>query len=211
MSATLMAVSGAACSTGEPAGSPGTTSSPGKDGGNAAEATAIRNVDWRNATIEIVSPKHHADSWAGLCFPGEVTFQNAKTTRPAQGDHGTQIQEMLQDTAKPREKFAPVYGDLTGDGKEEAVVYLSCTDNRTGTNCGGATVMSAAAGKLTTLDYAYYLPEEDETDCVPTMHSYRLDGRKLVVDTSYFDGDTHKTIKVTWTYRWDGSQLKRDK
>lgn len=88
---------------------PSTGPSPSPSPSPSAAPVSLRATDWANAALTI--PK------AGDCPGASVTFSKGSA---ASGDYSYTI---LPGT------FAPAYGDVDGDGTEDAVVLVTCGTN----------------------------------------------------------------------------------
>jgi hypothetical protein len=148
----------------------------------------IARVDWANATLP-VPPR------AG-CPSGNLRFRDGQTSG---------YPRMHLDTKAREGRAAPVYGDLTGDGRLEAVLYTSCqggpqSDHSTdqllvfGRDQSGAVRAVGWAGPVGW----------------GVVADFWLEGDRIVIDPSP-DTETQASIGATQVYRWrDGRFRKLD-
>jgi hypothetical protein len=119
-------------------------------GGSRSPAVDLRGVDWENASVP-----------AAICggegairlHEGVAIVSSRRWTDDWQGPATTEVPGQVEVWSYGDE----VYGDIDGDGRDEAVVPLWCT-NGGGTGGGqlghGLAIMSGVAGKVSSLGIA---------------------------------------------------------
>lgn len=119
-------------------------------GGSRSPAVDLRGVDWENASVP-----------AAICggegairlHEGVALVSSRRWTDDWQGNATTEVPGQVEVWSYGDE----VYGDIDGDGRDEAVVPLWCT-NGGGTGGGqlgqGLAIMSGVAGKVSSLGIA---------------------------------------------------------
>jgi hypothetical protein len=154
---------------------PGGTSTP-----PAGSATVdIRRVDWRNTTMRLPANRDDPD-----CPTGRITTKG-ETTPTSKGSFSVHL--------------APAYGDLTGDGQPEAVLYVACrTVNYETHETGQLMVVTQRAGELVGLAYVGPLDQ--------VYREWKVTRGQLVVTLNQVLADPDTTLQ-TRTYRWDGTRF----
>lgn len=174
---------------------------PGGFAARAQVATEIRNVDFGNFTFRVGNSRitMNENSQVGVCV-------KRRGERPA-GSMWNVVPENI------------AYGDLDGDGREEAVVPLFANA------CGGTMITGERVlvyalrdGRPTLLPEFEYEDEgcEKGQECgftrspVPLV-AYDPDEKALVIENRYqTEGDATccpSLYRRTW-YRWDGSRFR---
>lgn len=152
-----------------PSASPSTSPSASPP---ASASTDVRTIDWRNQPITIAPTTG--------CTGGMVTFRNGKATHDGH--------TYLVDEA------APVFGDIDGDGHEDALLSLKCgTAQELGRMLAG---VNAGGESLGVIRGEHYLV---------AFSKIRVSGGKVTVDAT--DRSQDPDVTQTRTYRWNGSAL----
>jgi hypothetical protein len=176
--------------TGEP--SPGVTSTPsvstestppapsGSASSRPPSATAIdiTTVNWRNTTIQLPATRDDPD-----CPTGRITTRGEDTEVGR-----TTVGIMLE----------PAYGDLTGDGRPDAVLYVACRITNAGEQheTGQLMVVTEQGGQLVGLGYVGPLDQ--------VYLSWKVTNRKLVATIDQVLADTAPQER---TYSWNGTRF----
>ena len=139
----------------------------------------IARIDWANATLS-VPPR------AG-CPSGSLRFRDGQTS----------VYPRMRLDAKARDgRAAPAYGDLTGDGRPEAVLYASCR---------GAPPSDHSTDQLLVFGRDQGGPVRAVGWAGPVgwgvVADFWVEGDRIVIDPSP-DTDTQASIGATQVYRW---------
>ncbi len=114
------------------------TGKPGKAAAPAPSATVpgpITAVNWQDATVQFAAPINN-----GYCVQGTTTFRDGTATSDG-------------NTVRLLADHPPVYGDLTGDNRPEAILFADCTGSE-GTSPPELLVITQATdGALRQIDF----------------------------------------------------------
>lgn len=191
--ATLFAAAAAALAA---CGKPAATTPVGN---RAADATSIRSIDWQNRTY---------DSGEGGPFTvvdGVFDFAYDANGNPVAPDHEPADDEYIERGSF--EVSAPVFGDLDGDGAEEAVIVTHFNGGGTG-RFTGIDVYTMRDGRPTVLGG---IPGGDRGD--GGIDTVSVDGKVVLVDRFMsVEGDgaccPSKLAHERW--QWDGAAFVED-
>ncbi len=157
--------------TASPSLSPSISKSPSPSPSPSAAAN-VRTIDWRNHAFQI-------DRSDG-CTGGMVTFRDGKATHDGH--------TYLADEA------APVYGDIDGDGHEDALLSLKCgTAQELGRMLAGVNAGGESLGVITGEHY------------LVAFSKIRVSGGTVTVDAT--DRSQDPDVTHVRSYRWDGTAL----
>jgi hypothetical protein len=158
------------------------TSTSRTSSSNSPAPLDLREVGWNNFTIRLPSDRDDKD-----CPVGRTKLTDGEW--PESGDQGPGTIIVAY------QGNAPVYGDLDGDGRAEAVRYVKCfaAGGDSGDSSGQLIVITARGDQRVGLGYAGPL--------AAAYDDVRITGGKLVVTVTdrYWDQQQKRT------YRWDGS------
>lgn len=146
----------------------------------------ITDVDWHNATAAFAAPFNN-----GYCLSGSVTFRQGRATANGQ-------------TLEILDYRPPVYGDLTGDGRPEAVLEGRCTSGEGTGHPDLIIVTQATDGTLRQVDFID--PNEGMTGelSAARIESVQVTQGRLVVAMPAAPVQT-----MTRTYEWNGLAMHR--
>jgi hypothetical protein len=152
-------------------------------GGDPAPVN-LRRVDWAGATIRMPELRDDKD-----CPAGAITLKAGEWAEA--GGHGP---------GTIRGSYAdgpPTYGDLDGDGRAEAVVYVSCfaAGGDSGDSSGQLLVVNGRGGALTGMGYVGPLAQ--------VYGTLRVAGGRLRVTVT----QKYSDVRQVRTYRWDGRRF----
>jgi hypothetical protein len=153
---------------------PSTSVPPSSTASTAGGAVDIRTVDWRNTTIPIAQ--------SGGCAGGLVPFKGGNAKR---GGHNYEI------------AGAPAFGDIDGDGRDDAIVPFSCGDSHepgnylVGVSTGGPTLRGL--GTIGTENWGV------------VFTSYDVSGGVVVVGVR--NGLRDQQENQTRRFRWNGTTI----
>ncbi|HEV2087614.1 MAG TPA: hypothetical protein VGR21_04820 [Cryptosporangiaceae bacterium] len=210
--AVLLALAAAGCSqqsdpTANPARPTGTASaSPtGTASGSPAEADAsvtrtppaaaptkapprptpsrIRQTDWRNVTLTNVP--------TSVCGGGTIRFHDGSARRGTDPDSASNWQLLAFDER-------PAYGDVDGNGAEDAVLSLGCYTGRPDHPDYFLVAVRAQGAERRVFGVAGREPHTTR------FRSYRIEGRDIVVEIE----DTYNEVRTTNRYHWNGSRFE---
>ncbi|MCP2241692.1 hypothetical protein [Lentzea aerocolonigenes] len=162
-------------------------------------ASDIKAVDWRNSKLP-----------AGFCDVQElVQFRDAEGT----GSSGRWGQVHLFAAYDPKRV---VYGDIDGDGNDEAAVDVGC-DNGGGTASGqlafGYAVVTVRNGSLEVVGEVSSTTMRDDSPHVPLLSEPRFDKGSITVKESWYrpsDATCCPSGEARTTWRLSDSTLKPD-
>ena len=144
----------------------------------------LRRVDWAGATIRMPDRRDDKD-----CPLGSITLNAGKWKESGKQGPG-EIRGSYQDGA-------PTYGDLDGDGRAEAVVYVSCwaAGGDSGDSSGQLLVVNGSSGSLVGMGYVGPLAQ--------VYGALRVgEGRLRVTVTQKYS-----EVRQVRSYRWDGRRF----
>ncbi|MDT5034857.1 MAG: hypothetical protein QOE03_42 [Micromonosporaceae bacterium] len=152
---------------------------------SASAPQFITGVDWQNATA--VYP---AQFNQGYCVDGSVTFRQGTATNGG-------------NTLKILNAPAAVYGDLTGDGRPEAVLEGQCTSSEGTGHPDLVIITQATDGTLRQIDFID--PNDGLTGDLSgaQIQSVQVVRGRLVVVIGAENGRTR-----TRTYEWNGTAMR---
>ncbi|HYJ46058.1 MAG TPA: hypothetical protein VEV81_05535 [Pyrinomonadaceae bacterium] len=145
----------------------------------------------------------------------QVDFKNFIYVRLAEGDEAKAIQlrRGTYESADGAQTFLMRvgYGDLTGDGEEEAVVILRGQATRTSRTLDEVFIYTLAKGMVVPVANFAGGKRGDYICCVNSPeNSFRIENQYLVLDLAVaLDGDPQcdPTRYYTIKYRWDGHRM----
>jgi hypothetical protein len=156
-----------------------TTPAPGR---TTVPPVDLRDVDWANATVRMPSRKDDDE-----CPVGRVTF--------ADGEYdGSDTTTLI----RPGYQGEATYGDLNGDGRADAVVYVTCLEKEdSGDSSGQLLAVTGRSGSLVGMGYLGPVAQVPE--------GVRIAGNRVTLTV------TEKFSQVTQerTYRWNGSRFSQ--
>lgn len=145
-------------------------------------AIDVRKVDWNNATIRLAAPAGDDD-----CLTGKLRFHAGK----AGGPDGAHVKIGTSYTGGPA-----TFGDLTDDGRPEAILYGGCfVEEDSGDSSGQVLVVDGSSGTLTG---TWIGPVAQVIDDV------EIANRLLTVTVTVKYSDPEVTQKRV--YRWTGTR-----
>jgi hypothetical protein len=161
----------------------GTTTQPSTSRSSTAPPLDLREVGWNDFVVRLPSNRVDQD-----CPVGRTELTDGDWAES--GDHGP-------GTIRGSYSGAPVYGDLDGDGRAEAVRYIACfaAGGDSGDSSGQLIVITARGSQRVGLGYAGPL--------AAVYDDVRVTGGKLVVTVTAKYSDEQQTR----TYRWNGSAI----
>ncbi|MGA4727551.1 hypothetical protein ACWEOS_25990 [Micromonospora taraxaci] len=158
--------------------SPNSTPS-GTDSG--PKPVSVRGVDWANATITMTA------SSGDDCLTGRIRFVDGRGGKPGDAPH-------IQVSPSYGGGGAPTYGDLNGDGRDEAVVYGACLAGSGDEDASGQVLV--VTGRTGQLVGSWVGPVAEVVDDV------KITGARLVITSTKKYADA----SVDRTYRWTGTR-----
>ncbi|MET0491754.1 MAG: hypothetical protein ABW000_01355 [Actinoplanes sp.] len=158
---------------------PTSTSTPPSSSPATTPPLDLHDVKWDDYVLRFPSARDGNE-----CPTGRHEITNGRW--PESGDQGPGV---ISDS--------PVYGDLTGDGRDEAIMRISCffAGGYTGDAAGQLIVVTARGQQRVGLGYAGPLAQ--------TYKEIRVSGGKLVVTIQQRSSD----VTQTRTYAWNGSKI----
>ena len=153
--------------------------------GSAVSASAktgtLMDVDWANFT------------YTATCYGQTLQFQTQDGVTQKNGIH-LQVDK-------------PVFGDITGDGKDEAVIPYACA----AADFGGvrAFVYSGDAANPTLLGNLPQ-PSRSKGEAWGSIDTIRIDGGKIYVSGKGYSAAAPRCcpdLQIEMRYRWDGKQF----
>lgn len=151
---------------------------------SGAAPVDVRRVDWASATIRMPKLRDDKD-----CPVGPITLTEGRWDSSGRQGPG----EILGSYADG----APTYGDLDGDGRAEAVVYVTClaAGGDSGDSSGQLLVVNGRTGSLTGMGYVGPLAQ--------VYGRLRISGKRLTVTVT----QKYTDVRQERTYRWDGRRF----
>ncbi|MEU8216499.1 hypothetical protein AB0C47_12095 [Micromonospora taraxaci] len=151
--------------------------------GSAPAPVNVRGVDWANATITMTA------STGDECLTGRIRFVDGRGGRPGDAPH-IRISPSYQDEG------AATFGDLNGDGRDEAVVYGSCLAGFGDEDASGQVLV--VTGRSGQLVGSWVGPVAEVVDDVTITG-----GRLVIASTEKY---AEPEVPVDRTYRWTGTR-----
>jgi hypothetical protein len=172
-----------------PAPSPSDSQAPtvlavGASTGSTPTPVDVRRVDWASATIRMPELRDDED-----CPVGSVTLAKGRWAESGSQGPGS-ISGSYTDGP-------PTYGDLDGDGRAEAVVYVSCwaAGGDSGDSSGQLLVVSGRSGALAGMGYVGPLAQ--------VYGALRISAGRLAVTVT----QKYTDVRQKRTYQWDGRRF----
>jgi hypothetical protein len=169
-----------------PSASSGTGGAPAARSSDevVSEPVDLRQVDWASDTIRMPTRKDDRD-----CPDGSITLTDGSWAES--GDQGP---------GSIRGSYAdgnPTYGDLDGDGRAEAVLYVSClaAGGDSGDSSGQLLVVTGRARAPAGMGYVGPLAQ--------VYGRLRISGGRLTVTVT----QRYTDVRQERTYRWDGRRF----
>jgi hypothetical protein len=161
---------------------PVSTSQPSSARSSSPPPLDLREAGWNNFVVRLPSKRDDRD-----CPVGRTELTDGKWPESGSQGPGT--------ISASYSGKGPVYGDLDGDGRAEAVRYVTCfaAGGDSGDSSGQLIVITARGNERVGLGYAGPLAQ--------AYDDVRVTGGKLVVTVT--DKYWHEQQKRT--YRWNGS------
>ena len=152
--------------------------------GAAPVPVDVRRVDWANATIRMPARGDDRD-----CPTGSTTLTDGRWD--SSGEQGPGSIRGSYDDGRP------TFGDLDGDGRAEAVVYVSClaAGGDSGDSSGQLLVVNGRTGSLAAMGYVGPLAQ--------VYGKVRISGQRLEVTVT----QKYTDVRQERTYRWNGRRF----
>ncbi|MER7586072.1 hypothetical protein ABTW72_00860 [Micromonospora sp. NPDC127501] len=141
----------------------------------------MRGVDWANATITMTA------STGDECLTGRIRFVDGRGGKSGDAPH-------IRIAPSYHDDRAATFGDLNGDGRDEAVVYGSCLAGP-GDEDGSGQVL-VVTGRSGQLVGSWVGPVAE------VVNDVKVAGGRLVISSTKKYADPE--VPVERTYRWTG-------
>ncbi|MEU7611794.1 hypothetical protein [Micromonospora sp. NPDC049204] len=158
-----------------PTGTPSAT-------GSAPTPLSVRGVDWANATITMTA------SAGDECLTGRIRFVDGRGGQPGDAPHIR--------ISSSYDEGGATFGDLNGDGRDEAVVYGSCLAGAGDEDASGQVLV--VTGRSGQLVGSWVGPVAEVVDDV------EVTGGRLVISSTKKYAEPE--VPVDRTYRWTGTR-----
>ncbi|MCG5471760.1 hypothetical protein LADH09A_005762 [Micromonospora sp. LAH09] len=152
--------------------------------GSAPTPVSVRGVDWANATITMTA------STGDECLTGRIRFVDGRGGRPGDDAPHIMIAPSYYD------ERAATFGDLNGDGRDEAVVHGSCLSGP-GDEDGSGQVL-VVTGRSGQLVGSWVGPVAE------VVNDVEVTGERLVISSTKKYAEPE--VPVDRTYRWTGTR-----
>ena len=146
----------------------------------------ISAVDWKSATVQFPASVN-----GGYCVQGSMTFRDGVASTDA-------------NTVRLLIEQPPVYGDLTGDGKPEAVLFAACTGSEGTSHPDLLIVSQAPDGALRQIDFV-----DPNAGLLGALSGARVTSVTIASGTLVVVVGGTPPPSATTTYQWNGSALRQ--